>query len=802
MIRIIQEETPFFILETDDTSYMFKVTGTGHLEHLYYGARIKADSSDGLVEQHEFAEGNTNSVDDAHRNFSLENIRLEMSSYGKGDIREPLIEVVNTDGSSTVDLRYQSYEVSKGKEEPSDFPGSYGSEDEVDCLRITLEDEENDLRLDMFYYVYAACNVITRRCSLTNRGKDPVTVDRLMSMLIDFDDGDYKMHTFTGAWAREMHRTETPIKAGKTVVSSYTGTSSSRANPFVMITDGLANEEYGKVYGFNLIYSGNHYECCEMSPYGKMRFVAGINPAGFRWVLEQGKSFDSPEEVMTFSREGFGKMSHNMHDFVNTHVVRGEWKERLRPILLNSWEACYFNITESGLLKLARQAVKIGIELFVMDDGWFGARNDDTSSLGDWYANKKKLPGGVEGLCRKIRALGMDFGIWVEPEMVNENSELYRAHPDWVIRIPSKKHSVGRNQMILDLTRQEVQDFIIDMMTGLLSSCEISYIKWDMNRTFTDIFSAALPADRQGEVIHRYYMGLYHVMNVITKKFPKVLFEGCAAGGNRFDLGILSYFPQIWASDDTDPLVRAEIQTSYSYGYPLSTIACHVSDSPNHQTLRRTHSTTRFNVAAFGVLGYESNLCDMRKEQLEGYAKQIACYKEWRQTMQFGRFYRILKIDESLGRNSSVITPTGGRHLEWCAVSEDKSLALSMILQLMVVPNSQSAVARPRGLDPDALYEWENRKLSYSILDFGSLVNTSAPIHIRADGHNHHILDRFVRMPGEDERHKMYGDAIMNAGVHLKSAFAAVGYDDQVRFYQDYATRIYVIKRVNDGQQL
>lgn len=799
MIRIIKEDTPLFKLDTDDTSYLIKVTETGHLEHLYYGAKITADSSDGLTEYHEFAEGNTNSVDDDHKSFSLENIRLEMSSYGKGDIREPMIELVNSDGSFTVDLRYDSYEESKGKAEPTDFPGSYGKEDEVDLLKITLKDAENDLKLDLYYYVYPKCNVITRKAVLTNNGKENVVIDRLMSMLMDFDNGSYTMHTFTGAWTREMHKSDIPVRAGKTVVSSYTGTSSSRANPFVMISEGMANEEYGKVYGFNLIYSGNHYECCEMSPYGKVRFVAGVNPTSFKWTLEPGKSFETPEEVMTFSRKGFSKMSHNMHDFVNTHVVRGEWKECLRPILLNSWEASYFDISELKLLRLARQAKNIGIELFVMDDGWFGERSDDTSSLGDWYPNTKKLPGGVKGLCNKIRKLGLDFGIWVEPEMVNEKSELYKKHPDWVVKIPSKMHSKGRNQMILDLTRNEVQEFIIGMMTDLLSSCEISYVKWDMNRTFTDVFSQALPKDRQGEVIHRYYMGLYHVMNVVTKKFPKVLFEGCAAGGNRFDLGILSYFPQIWASDNTDPIVRAEIQTSYSYGYPLSTISCHVSDSPNHQTLRRTHSTTRFNVAAFGVLGYESNLCDMRKEQLEGYSKQIAYYKQFRKTFQYGRFYRVMTIAESLSDTASVMTPTTGKNLEWCVVSDDKKTALSMILQLMVVPNFKGAKIHPAGLDDTFKYEIKNRELSYSILDFGSLVNTAAPVHIRADGHNHHILDKFIRMPGEKEYHLMYGDAIMNAGVHLKSAFAAVGYNEQVRFYPDYASRIYQITKVDDN---
>ena len=799
MIRIIEEETPLFVLDTDNTSYLFKVTDIGLLEHLYYGAKITANSSDGLVEQHEYAEGNTNSVDSDHKNFSLENFRLEISSYGKGDIREPMLEIVNPDGSRTSDFRYEGYELSKGKKEPEDFPGSYGSEDEVDVLKIILKDKENDLELDMFYCVYPSCNVITRKNTLINKSSGNVLIERLLSAMMDFDSGNYTMHTFTGAWAREMHKNDTPVKAGKLTVSSFTGTSSSRANPFVMISEDYANEEYGKVYGFNLIYSGNHYECCEMSPYGKVRFAAGINPAGFSWTLEPGKEFETPEEIMTFSRAGFTGMSHNLHDFVNAHIVRGEWKERLRPVLLNSWESNYFDISEAKMVNLAKRAKKAGIELLVMDDGWFGERDDDTTSLGDWYPYKKKLPGGVKGLCSKINALGLDFGIWVEPEMVSEESGIYMTHPEWVIRIPEKHHSLGRNQMILDLTRTDVQDHIIKVMTMLFSSCNISYVKWDMNRTFTDIFSQALPKERQGEVIHRYYMGLYHVMNVLTKSFPKILFEGCAAGGNRFDLGILSYFPQIWASDDTDAAVRAEIQTSYSYGYPLSTISCHVSDSPNHQTLRYTKFMTRFNVASFGVMGYECNLSDMSKGKLEEMAEQIKLYKSCRQTMQYGRFYRIMSFADSLSANPSVISPTTGKHLEWCVVSKDRKEAYSMILQLMVIPNSQNAVIHPRGLKEDALYSFEGREFKNSALSFGSLINTSSPVHIVSGGHAHHIIDRFYHMPGEKESHKMYGDAIMNAGVHLKSAFAAVGYDDNVRHFQDYASRLYKMKVAEDG---
>lgn len=362
--------------------------------------------------------------------------------------------------------------------------------------------------------------------------------------------------------------------------------------------------------------------------YGKLRFVSGINPNSFEYRLEVGEELEAPESVMTFSPNGFNGMSQRMHSFVRNCIVRGTWKKKLRPVLLNSWEAAYFDINESKLLRLAKAGKEAGIELFVMDDGWFGQRDDDSSSLGDWFVNKKKLPNGVGGLCKKINDLGLMFGIWIEPEMVNVKSELYRTHPDWTIEIPGKNHSEGRNQRILDLANPDVVDYMIKQIEELLSSANIDYVKWDMNRTFTDYYSNYLPKERQGETGHRYVLGLYKMMKTLTQKFPKILFEGCSAGGNRFDLGILSYFPQIWASDNTDAVYRVKAMTSYSYGYPMSTVTAHVSACPNHQTLRRTPLQTRFNVAAFGVCGYECNFFDMKKEELKEIKTQINIYKE------------------------------------------------------------------------------------------------------------------------------------------------------------------------------
>jgi alpha-galactosidase len=412
-----------------------------------------------------------------------------------------------------------------------------------------------------------------------------------------------------------------------------------------------------------------------------------------------------------------------------------------------------------------------------MDDGWFGERNDDKRSLGDWYVNEKKLPGGLGRLCDKINALGLDFGIWVEPEMVNVDSNLYREHPEWVIEVPGKPHSEGRNQRILDLTNPDVVDYLIEVMSGIFSSANITYVKWDMNRIFSDYYSQRLDADRQGEVAHRYILGLYRLMGTLTERFPKILFEGCASGGNRFDLGILSYFPQIWASDDTDAIYRVKGQTGYSYGYPMSTVTAHVSACPNHQTLRVTPLSTRFDVAAFGVLGYECNLCDMGSEELKTVKAQIALYKEWRDVLQYGTFYR--------GRS--------GNLYEWTCVSEDKKRAVGMVLQVLAEPNTAFTQYFPRGLVPEERYHFYNFERKVSVKPFGDLVNMISPVHIKQNSILHNIVDRFVKMPGEIEDYVAFGDVLMS-GVKLKGAFAGTGYDENTRFFPDFASRMYFIE--------
>lgn len=777
---MIRQLDKVFVLDTKNTTYCFQVLETGHLEHLYYGKKIRIEEASdvrAIEEKHAFPPGNGNVYDSQFPKFALEDIRLEMSAYGKGDIREPFIEVIHRDGSYTSDFLYEKAEMYDDKKSLDTLPSAYGEAGKVSELILSLKDKQYDLTLELHYSVFEDRDVIVRSSKFINTSKGAVKLTRLMSMQLDFATSGYVFTTFNGNWAREMYRHDTLVSVGKHVNSSYAGTSSNRANPFVMLSRPETTEDQGICYGFNLIYSGNHYEVAEVNAYGKTRIVTGINPQSFCFVLAEGESFESPEAVMTVSNEGFNGMSRTMHDFVRNCIVRGAWKKKARPVLLNSWEACYFNINEARLLRLAKAGKEAGVELFVMDDGWFGTRNDDKQALGDWYVNKKKLPGGVKSICDKVNALGLDFGIWVEPEMINVNSDLYRAHPEWVMEIPGKPHSEGRNQRILDFANPAVVDYMIEQMVNVFSSANISYVKWDMNRIFSDYYSKHLKALHQGEVAHRYMMGLYRLMRTVTERFPHILFEGCASGGNRFDLGILCYFPQIWASDDTDAIYRAKGQTGYSYGYPMSTLTAHVSNCPNHQTLRETPLATRFNVAAFALCGYECNLAEMKKEEVEEIKAQIALYKEWRDVLQYGTFYR--------GRSDNIY--------EWTCVSQDKSKAVGLVLQKLVEPNTTYEQFTPKGLDENKKYRFYNIEKKRNVKMFGDLVNAIAPIHIKNDSILHNVIDKVVKMPGEVEDYTAYGDVLMS-GVKLKSAFCGTGYDENTRFFKDFESRLYFME--------
>ena len=782
---MIRREKDLFILDTANTTYCFRVLPSGHLEHLYYGSSLNLTGGfEPLVSKRNFLGGSELAYSATESQFGLEDMCLEMSSYGKGDIREAFIELVHGDGNPTCDFLFKEARLLKNKNALVSLPSAYRDmtkEEQADTyssLEIELWEKDYNITLLLSYSVFEECNVITRSTKLINHSTETVFLKRIMSTQLDLNPDDYRITTFHGTWAREMERYDTEAIPGIYINDSKAGISGNRSNPFFFISERNACEDFGSCYGFNLIYSGNHYAAMQVGHMGKLRIIQGIHPHNFMFRLEAADSFEAPEAVMTFSSNGHNTMSHNLHQFIRRHIVRGEWRDKERPILLNSWEANYFKFNESKLIKQAKAAKEAGIELFVLDDGWFGNRKDDTSSLGDWYENREKLKNGLKGLADKINELGLEFGIWVEPEMVNEISDLYQVHPDWAVRVPGKEHSIGRNQILLDLTREEVCDYLINEMTRVFSCANITYVKWDMNRIFSDYYSSALSSERQQEFGHRYILGLYRILAVLTERFPKILFESCASGGNRFDLGMLCYMPQTWASDNTDAICRAAIQTGYSYGYPMSVIGAHVSSSPNHQTLRKTSLETRFEVAAFGLLGYECNLAELSMEEKRQVEDQITFYKRHRKELQFGNYYRI--------KNGE-----GGIY-QWMTVGRSLEKAFGLFLQKEVKANYSYGCFKTKGLSPNIRYHMTNRQHIFNIKEFGDLINMISPIHIKKDSISHNIIARLKKMPGEIEDCIAFGEVFNKAGAKLKAGFSGTGYNEETRLFQDYASRFYL----------
>ena len=786
---MIRREKDLFILDTENTTYCFHVMPSGHLEHLYYGRRINLTSGyNPLIQKVNFIGGTQLAYSKAHPELSLEDVCLEMSSYGKGDIREAFIEITHADGNSSCDFLFRDARLLKNKRELEGLPSAYRemeveeTADSYHCLEIELVDQNYGVTVILTYSVFEESDVITRSTKVINQSVHPISLERIMSNQLDLDSDDYTITTFHGTWAREMERSQAKAVPGIFVNDSKSGVSGNRSNPFFLVSESHTNEDYGNCYGFNLVYSGNHYAAMQVNSMGKLRILQGLSPYHFQYRLKPSEYFEAPEAVMTYSPSGFNGVSQNMHHFIRKHVVRGEWRDRIRPVLLNSWEANYFKFNESKLMKQAKSAKELGIELFVLDDGWFGSRNDDTSSLGDWRENREKLKDGLKGLADKINALGMDFGIWVEPEMVNENSELYRSHPDWAVQVKGTDHTLGRNQMILDLTREEVCNHLIDEMSRVFASANITYVKWDMNRIFSDTYSATLAPEQQKEFSHRYVLGLYRILGELTKRFPKVLFESCASGGNRFDLGMLCYMPQIWASDNTDAICRSEIQSGYSYGYPMSVLGAHVSGCPNHQTLRNTSLETRYEVAAFGLLGYECNLSELSLEEKKLVEEQITFYKRYREVFQYGDYYRI-----KTGENGIY---------QWMTVSQDQKTALGLFLQKNVKANYSYGCFKTKGLAPETTYHMTNRQQIFNIKEFGDLINMISPIHIKKDSLAHNIIAMVKKMPGEIEDNTAFGDLYNHAGVKLKQGFGGTGYNEEIRLFQDYASRLYLWEAV------
>ena len=774
---MIEQRQNFFALHTDNTTYCFRVTPEGFLQHLHYGARINLSAGfDALMPQVRHAPGCSATME----KVSLETLAQEISAPGMGDVRESFVTVRTADGSALTDFRFESAEILDEKPVFPDLPTAYDETGSAKTLRITLREKKHKLRLILHYTTFDDCDVITRSATLQNDGTEDVTILRLMSNQVDFDTQDLTFTTFNGAWAREFEPTHTPCGPGTITSGSRCGVSSNRANPFVMLHAPWANEDHGDCYGFHLIYSGDHYAAAAGNAYGAVRFLHGIRSEEFTWHLAAGESFTTPEAAMTYG-DGFAAMSRGLHRFVREHIVRGEWKKRERPILVNSWESFYFRFHHRDLVKLAGQSRELGAELFVLDDGWFGKRDSDTCSLGDWTTiHPKKLPRGLKGLADDIRALGMRFGLWVEPEMVSEDSDLFRAHPDWILG--RCEQAIGRNQYVLDLCRREVQDHLIDTLTRVFSTADISYVKWDMNRIITDSYSAALPPERQGESRHRYVLGLYRVLGALNERFPHILFEACASGGNRTDLGMLSYMPQVWLSDNTDALCRCRMQYNASFGYPQSVMGAHVSGSPNHQTLRRTPLASRFHVAALGLLGYECDLREMSSEEKTQVAGQIAFYKTYRSVLQFGQFYRL----------------QGGEGGIWqmSCVEKNRKTAITLLFQQENRPNAATLRLRARGLNHDGKYLLNVRPVKVELRDFGGLVNMISPIHIKQDSILQCIAEKVVAPKSEQEDLVASGDLLMKCGAYVKQGFSGTGWDNETRVMGDYGSRLYILSEM------
>ncbi len=773
----IIEKDKTFLINTKSTSCMLMVNEHGHIEQIHYGAPVEMGDAEALRYKRTMPYGSQVMYTPEDGTYCLDNVPLNWSGIGKGDFRITPLEMKMPDGSYTADFGFDSFELREGDFPAKTLPCAYTEDKaEAETLIISLRDKVFNIKLSLIYTAYINENVITRRAVLQNLEKESIEIRRIMSMLMDLPNGGYKMITLDGDWISEANRHDRRLMPGCFVNESTTGGSSNRHNPGVMLAEEGANEDRGRVYGFNLVYSGNHYTAVELSSRNMVRVVSGINPLCFFWTLKNGECFETPEAVMTFSEAGFNGMSRNFHDFVNGHIVRGDWKGRERPVLLNNWEAHFFKFTRRKLLRLARRAKKLGVELFVLDDGWFGNRNDDTAGLGDYQVNRKKLPDGISGLSKRIRKMGMDFGLWFEPESVNMDSELFRSHPEYAVMLPGRSPSFGRNQLILDLTKDEVRDYIVQSVSQILDSSEISYVKWDMNRHMSDMFSDSCPA---GEFYHRYILGLYDVLGRIFRPRPHILFESCSSGGNRFDLGMLCYSPQIWASDDTDPIERLRIQKGLSYFYPQSAMGAHVSQSPHQQTLRATPLFTRFNVAAFGAFGYELDLGELSAVEKRQVSEQIEFYKRYRRTFQFGDFYRYDCVD-----NNKEI---------FLSVERDKTQGVLAFVQSLTRAGDSNDTLCVKGLDGKREYELGTVPQKVAVSRFGGLIKHISPVKLKPDGFVLRMVNRHYALSDGALSLKASGSALAQ-GIGLNNQFIGTGYHSGLRLWGDFGSQLYTVR--------
>lgn len=701
-----------FTLHTRNTSYQMKVDHYQVLLHTYYGPRIGEEDLSCLMQRTNCNFSPNPNEAGADRTYSLDVMPQEYSTCGVGDFRLPSIELELPSGSHTTDLRYLGFDLQKGKYTLPDLPAFYGPEEDAETLVIYLEDRAAEVVVKLYYGVFETYDLITRAVQIENRGKDTIRVCRCASLCLDFLRSDMDFLTFNAHSLMERCLDRGPLRPGIQSVGSVRGTSSHQHNPFIILCDQDATEEVGLCYGAMLLYSGNFEAAVEYSQYENSRLVMGIHPYHFCWRLAPGETFTAPEAALVCSPAGFTRLSQQFHRAIRTHLLRDPYSRKSKPVLINNWEATYFDFTTEKLLKIAKEASALGMDLFVMDDGWFGHRENDSRGLGDWWVNREKLPGGLEYLVGKINQMGMTFGLWIEPEMVNEDSDLYRAHPDWVLQVPGRPPARGRGQLVLDFSRAEVREHLYTQLQKVFSSAPIAYIKWDMNRSLTDVWSVGWPKEQQGEVYHRYVLGVYEFLERLLRDYPQILIEGCCGGGGRFDGGMLYYTPQIWCSDDSDAIDRLRIQYGTSFCYPPCTMGAHVSAVPNEQNGRVTPLQTRGIVAMSGAFGYEMDLETCTPEEKEEIRRQVETYKRHEKLLYWGDYYRL----------SNPFTQD--LYTAWEHVSEDQKEALVLLVMgtTRLVPPFQRLYLR--GLNPSFRYQINQEE----VYDGSTLMQVGYPL--------------------------------------------------------------------------
>ena len=686
------ENERIFKLDGKDTTYLIAVVDDEKfVGHIYYGSKIEDFQIDHLLRLKEAPFVPTENNRD--RLAFYDSFPWEYPTRGIGDFREDCLAIETKEGHWSLKLTYQSHKISHGKQAPQGLPGVFGDEKNASVLELICEDAQTGLEVTLIYTIFEDSDAIIRSTKIFNKAKESVYLTKALSACIDMDNAEYDLITLHGSWARERHIQRRSVGYGSQGVFSVRGESGHQDHPFLCLAESDANQEHGTVYGMNLIYSGNFTAQVHQNQFESIRMTMGIHPDGFRYLLEPGELFQTPEVVIIYSGEGIGKMSREFHDLYRNHLIRSSYKDKKRPILINNWEATYFNFDTDKLLAIAKEASSLGIEMLVMDDGWFGDRSSDNCALGDWDVNEDKIKGGLSYLVEEVNKLGMKFGIWFEPEMISPDSNLYRKHPDWAIAIPGKTPGLARNQLVLDFSRKEVVDYVYGKMETILKSANIEYVKWDMNRPLSDIGSAYLPSERQGELYHRYVLGVYELQERLINQFPELLLENCSGGGARFDPGMLYYSPQIWCSDDTDAIERLSIQEGTAIVYPLSTIGAHVSDCPNHTVGRITPFETRGYVALAGTFGYELDVTKIPKEDRELIPVQVEMYHKYNDLIRIGDYYRIASYRENHYFDC------------WQVVSKDKKEALLTYIQVLNIANSRSRIIKLKGLDPNQYYK-------------------------------------------------------------------------------------------------